>query len=417
MTGMERPADALESLARKLENIQAITDEAFAHMGVEEFLDTLLDRVRDILGVDTAAVLLLDRRARLLEAAAAKGLEEEVTQGVRVPVGQGFAGRVAAERIPVYIPDVPHANVYNPLLVQRGLHSLLGVPLIGGGRLVGVMHVGTLAPRRFTADETEFLQLAAARVALAVQSLTSRAERAGALELQRSLIPSGLPEIPGLELAARYRPGKESVGGDWYDVFDLPSGEIGIVMGDVAGHGLGAAVVMGRMRSALRSYALETTDPAEALGKLNRKMMHFEPDATATVLYAVCDPALDRVRLSSAGHPPPVLALPGRPAEAVDMKFDLLIGLDETTARHTTVVELPPGALLCFYTDGLIERRDDSVDSGIARLCGAVRAGPPEQVGAAVMAALIGRERAEDDVALLLMRRTPDGPAAAEPLP
>ncbi|KAB2381929.1 PP2C family protein-serine/threonine phosphatase [Actinomadura montaniterrae] len=414
---MERPADALESLARKLENIQAITDEAFAHMGVEEFLDTLLDRVRDILGVDTAAVLLLDRRARLLEAAAAKGLEEEVTQGVRVPVGQGFAGRVAAERIPVYIPDVPHATVYNPLLVQRGLHSLLGVPLIGGGRLVGVMHVGTLAPRRFTADETEFLQLAAARVALAVQSLTSRAERAGALELQRSLIPSGLPEIPGLELAARYRPGKESVGGDWYDVFDLPAGEIGIVMGDVAGHGLGAAVVMGRMRSALRSYALETTDPAEALGKLNRKMMHFEPDATATVLYAVCDPALDRVRLSSAGHPPPVLALPGRPAEAVDMKFDLLIGLDETTARHTTVVELPPGALLCFYTDGLIERRDDSVDSGIARLCGAVRADPPEQVAAAVMGALIGRERAEDDVALLLLRRALDGPAAAEPLP
>ncbi|HEU5025403.1 MAG TPA: GAF domain-containing SpoIIE family protein phosphatase [Spirillospora sp.] len=414
---MERPADALEGLARKLENIQAITDEAFAHMGVEEFLDTLLDRVREILGVDTAAVLLLDRRGRFLEAAAAKGIEEEVTQGVHVPMGQGFAGRVAAERIPVFFPDVPHANVYNPLLVQRGLHSLLGVPLIGGGRLVGVMHVGTLAPRRFTADETEFLQLAAARVALAVQSLTSRAERAGALELQRSLIPSGLPEIPGLEMAARYRPGKETVGGDWYDVFDLPTGEIGVVMGDVAGHGLGAAVVMGRMRSALRSYALDTSDPAEALGKLNRKMMHFEPDATATVLYAVCDPALDRVRLSSAGHPPPVLALPGRPAEAVDMKFDLLIGLDDTTARHTTVVELPPGALLCLYTDGLIERRDDSVDSGIARLCGAVHAGPPEQVGAAVMAALIGRERAEDDVALLVMRRTPDDPAAAEPLP
>jgi phosphoserine phosphatase RsbU/P len=414
MTGMERPADALESLARKLENIQAITDEVFAHMGVEEFLDTLLARVREILDADTAVVLLLDRRGRFLEATAAKGIEEEVTQGVYVPVGQGFAGRVAAERRPVYIPDVPHANIFNPLLVQRGLHSLLGVPLVGGGRLVGVMHVGTLAPRRFTADETEFLQLAAARVALAVQSLMTRSERAGALELQRSLLPPGLPEIAGLEMAARYRPGKESVGGDWYDVFPLPSGEIGIVMGDVAGHGLGAAVVMGRMRSALRSYALETTDPAEVLGKLNRKMMHFEPDATATVLYAVWDPGLNRVRLSSAGHPPPVRALPGREAEAVDMKFDLLIGLDEATSRHTTLVELPPGALLCFYTDGLIERRDDSVDGGVARLCGVVQAGPPEQVGAAVMAALIGREPAQDDVALLLMRRTPDAPEAPD---
>ncbi|GAA2166908.1 PP2C family protein-serine/threonine phosphatase [Actinomadura napierensis] len=404
---MDRPADDLESLNRKLENIQAITDEALAHLDVDEFLDTLLDRVRHILGVDTAVVLLLDRQGRFLEATVAKGIEEEVSQGVHVPVGQGFAGRVAAERRPVYIPDVASAGVFNPLLVQRGLHSLLGVPLIGGGRLVGVLHVGTLAPRRFTADETEFLQLAASRIALAVQSLMSRAERAGALELQRSLIPSALPDIPGVEMAARYRPGKENVGGDWYDVFVLPSGEIGIVMGDVAGHGLPAAVVMGRMRSSLRSYALETTDPAEALGKLDRKMLHFEPNATATVLYAVCAPSLDRIRISSAGHPPPVLARPGGPAEAVDLKLDLLIGFTTEITRSTTVVDLPPGGLLCFYTDGLIERRDNSVDSGIARLCDAVYAGDPEQVGAAVMAALIGRERAADDVALLLLQRKP----------
>ncbi|MFB4296148.1 PP2C family protein-serine/threonine phosphatase [Actinomadura sp. NTSP31] len=404
---MDRPPDDLESLSRRLENIRAITDEALAHMDVDEFLDTLLDRVRHVLDVDTAVVLLLDRQERLLEATVAKGIEEEVSQGAHVPVGQGFAGRVAAERRPVYIPDVASAGVFNPLLVQRGLRSLLGVPLIGGGRLVGVLHVGTLAPRRFTADETEFLQFAAARIALAVQSLMSRAERAGALELQRSLIPSALPDIPGVEMAARYRPGKESVGGDWYDVFPLPSGEIGIVMGDVAGHGLPAAVVMGRMRSTLRAYALETTDPAETLGKLDRKMLHFEPNATATVLYAVCAPSLDRIRISSAGHPPPVLALPGRPPEALDMKLDLLIGFTADIPRTTTVFDLPPGALLCFYTDGLIERRDNSVDSGIARLCGAVYAGDPEQVGAAVTAALIGRERAPDDVALLLLQRKP----------
>ncbi|QKG22244.1 PP2C family protein-serine/threonine phosphatase [Actinomadura verrucosospora] len=404
---MEQPADDLESLARRLENIQAITDEAFAGMGVEEHLDVLVGRVREILAVDTAVVLLLDRQGRFLEATVAQGIEEEVIQGVHVPVGQGFAGRVAAERRPVYIPDVPHANVFNPLLVQRGLQSLLGVPLLGGGRLVGVLHVGTLTPRRFTAEETEFLRLAAARIALAVQSLISRSERAGALELQHSLIPSGPPEIPGVETAARYRPGKEIVGGDWYDVFVLPTGEIGVVMGDVAGHGLGAAVVMGRMRSALRAYALETTDPGEVLGRLDRKMLHFEPDATATVLYAVCEPGLDRVRVSSAGHPPPVLAVPGRPAEPVDMKHDLLIGLDGTAPRTTTSLDLPPGALLGFYTDGLVERRDDSVDNGIARLCDAVHAGPPEQVAAAVMAALIGREPAADDVALLLLRRMP----------
>ncbi|MFA1544412.1 PP2C family protein-serine/threonine phosphatase [Actinomadura monticuli] len=388
-----------------LENIRAITDDAFAHMDLDEFLDTLLERVQEILDVDTAVVLLLERQGRFLVATAAKGLEEEVSQGARVPVGEGFAGRVAAERRPVYIPEVASAGVFNPLLVERGLQSLLGVPLIGGGALVGVLHVGTLAPRRFTADETEFLGLAASRAAMAVQALLSRAERAGAVELMRSLVPTALPDIPGAELSARYRPGKASVGGDWYDVFTLPSGEIGIVMGDVAGHGLPAAVVMGRMRSALRAYALETTDPAEVLHKLDRKMEHFEPDATATVVYAVCHPDLKQVRVSSAGHLPVVIAMPGEPATTLDAKPDVLIGLAVELPRRTLTLDLPPGALLCFYTDGLVERRDSSLNTGIDRLCDAVYAGPPEEVGAAVMAALIGRERADDDIALLLIRR------------
>ena len=404
---MENTAGASEGVIRRLANIQAITDEAFANMDMDELLDTLLDRVRAVLRVDTAVVLLLDREERLLVATAAKGIEEEVAQAAHVPVGEGFAGRVAAERRPVYVPDVPSAGVFNPLLVERGLHSLLGVPLVGGGTLVGVMHVGTLAHRRFTPEETGFLQLAASRAALAVQSLLSRAERAGALELQRSLIPAAPPEVSGLELAARYSPGKAIVGGDWYDVFTLPSGEVGIVIGDVAGNGLPAAVVMGRMRSALRAYALDNDDPAVVLRKLNRKMLHFEPEATATVLYAVVDTATGRVRLSSAGHPPPVLALPEGPAESVDMKFDVLIGLGEGVPRRTLTLTLPPGALLCFYTDGLIERRDESILAGVARLCEAAYAGPPEAVGAAVMSALIGRQAAPDDVALLIARRVP----------
>lgn len=164
---------------------------------------------------------------------------------------------------------------------------------------------------------------------------------------------------------------------------------------------------MGRMRSALRAYALETTDPAEVLRKLDRKMQHFEPEATATVQYAVGDPAMARVRVSSAGHWPPVLAPPGLPARPLDVQPDLLIGSGEDLDRHTTTVSLCPGDLLCFYTDGLIERRDRSIRDGIARLCDAVYAGPPEAVSAAVMAALIGREPAGDDVALLLVRRDP----------
>ncbi|RKS68702.1 serine phosphatase RsbU (regulator of sigma subunit) [Actinomadura pelletieri DSM 43383] len=403
---MSKAPGALTDVLQRLENIRAITDESFADMDVDKFLDTLLERVQQVLDVDTAVVLLLDRQARYLVAASARGIEEEVSQAVHVPVGEGFAGRIAADRRAVAITRITGEDVYSPLLIQRGLRSLLGVPLLASGTLVGVMHVGTVRERRFTAEEVEFLQLAAGQAALAVQFLLGRAERAGARELQRSLVPSVPSSVPGIEVSARYRPGKADVGGDWYDVFSLPSGETGVVMGDVVGHGLSAAVVMGRMRSVLRAYSLDSDDPAEVLGKLDRKFRHFEPEVTATALYAVCESTPDRVRLSSAGHLPPILALPGQSAQTVDMKSDVLIGLGEDVARHTAVIEFPPGAVLCFYTDGLVERRDSEIDSGISRLCDTVYAGPPEAVGAAVMSALVGRLSAEDDVALLVLRRS-----------
>jgi phosphoserine phosphatase RsbU/P len=144
-----------------------------------------------------------------------------------------------------------------------------------------------------------------------LQSLRSREDHAAAVALQRSLVPSALPAVKGLEIAARYVPGSGHVGGDWYDVFVLPSGELGMVMGDIAGAGLGAAVIMGRMRSALRAYALEFPGPADVLRKLDHKMQYFEDgDVMATVSYAVLDPGSGQLRISSAGHFPPVIIAP-----------------------------------------------------------------------------------------------------------
>lgn len=389
----------------RLRQIEAITDVAFAHMEVDDLLGELLDRVRMILKVDTAVVLLCDATCDELVATAARGFEEEVRQSVHVPVGAGFAGRVAAERRPIVIENVQGAELFNPLVVQKGVRSLLGVPLITGGELLGVLHVGTLTARVFTDEEIKFLQLAADRAAPAAQSLLTAAERAAASELQRSLTPPALPELPGVELAARYSPGEAKVGGDWYDVFPLPSGKLGVTMGDVAGHGLRAAIVMGRMRSALRAYALETDDPAEVLRRLDRKMQHFEPGALATVLYAVCHPRLDWVRISSAGHWPPVIVEPGRSAAFWDIGSDVLIGADPGHPRRSVSRRLAPGTLLCFYTDGLVERRDRPMDACLAELRGSLFPGPPESVCSAVMAALIGREPTDDDVALLVLRR------------
>ena len=404
---MTTPADLSASPEVRLQQIQAITDVALSHLDDDDLLGEVLERVREILQVDTAVVLLLDDSRQHLVATAARGIEEEVRQSVQVPVGKGFAGRVAVERRPVIIESVDSASVVNPLLVQRGIRSLLGVPLFVGGDLLGVLHVGTLSTRQFTADEVKLLQLAADRAALAAHSLRAGSERAAARELQRSLVPSALPAIANIEMAARYTPGMAVVGGDWYDVFTLPSGELGVVMGDVAGQGLHAAVVMGRMRSALRAYALEFDDPAQTLDKLDRKMQHFEHGIMATVLYAVCDPELKSARIASAGHWPPVLAAPGRAAALLDVTHGILIGIDDDPRRQSTRVEIPAGAVLCFYTDGLVERRDSTIDANLARLCESIVPGPPDVVCAAVMAALIGRETVRDDVALLALRRAP----------
>jgi phosphoserine phosphatase RsbU/P len=179
---------------------------------------------------------------------------------------------------------------------------------------------------------------------------------------------------------------------------------LGVTVGDVAGSGLAAAVIMGRMRSTLRAYALETADPSEVLGRLDRKMQHFEPDALATVVYAVIEPGLDQMHVALAGHFPPVLARPGQPSALADVQTGALIGLAPRTRRPVTTVPFPPGALLCFYTDGLVERPGEVIDEGLDRLCQAVTAQSPEAACAAVMGAMVGSEPARDDIALLMIR-------------
>ena len=384
-----------------------MTDAALSHLGADDLLAAVLGRVREILDADTAAVLMLDSSGRQLIATAASGLEEEVSQGVRIPVGRGFAGRIAAERQPVILDRVDRGSVLNPLLLDKGIRSLAGVPLLAQGAVIGVLHVGTLRNRVFTADDAALLQLAADRAALAVQSLLSREDRAAAVALQRSLVPSALPTVRGVEVAARYVPGSGRVAGDWYDMFVLPSGELVLVVGDVAGSGLAAAVIMGRIRSCLRAYALEFPGPADVLRKLDRKMQYFEEgEVMATVSCAVLDPDSGQLRISSAGHIPPVIAAPGQHGALAQISVDPPIGVADAPARQVTTLALVPGAVLCLFTDGLVERRSEPIDDGITRLCHAVTPGPPEGVCVSAMQALVGRQSPGDDIALLVLHLT-----------
>ncbi len=167
--GLRRALEAERKSRERLEAVQAVTDVALAYLELEELLQALLIRTRDILHVDTCAILLLDEERNELVARAAVGIEEEVEAGVRIPLGGGFAGRIAAERRPVVLPEVDHAHVLNPILLEKGIKSMLGVPLMAHDSIVGVMHVGTLHPHEFVLDDVELLQLVADRAALAIE--------------------------------------------------------------------------------------------------------------------------------------------------------------------------------------------------------------------------------------------------------
>ena len=392
--------------AEWLRRIEAVTDKALAHLDVEGLLDELFRRLAELLDVDTAAVLLLDEDTNELVPTATRGIEAEVRQGVRIPVGKGFAGTIVARVQPAVIEHVDETNVVNPILIELGIRSLLGAPLVAYGQVIGVLHVGTLTPRSFSPTDVRLLQMVADRVALAIDARRTNAERAAASALQRSLLPARLPAVPGLELAARYLPGeKGSVGGDWYDVFRLPEDRLGMVIGDVVGRGLPAALVMGRLRSALRAYAIETSDPADALERLDRKAHHFEAGQMMTVLYGVLQLSTGRMELSSAGHPLPVLALPGVEAVSVDGRADPPLGVLPLVTRHRIAVEIPSGASLCMFTDGLVERRLVPLDDNIDRLRKVVTATNPDVVCRSVLAAMLDDQATLDDVAVLVVRR------------
>lgn len=399
-------ATSLESHRLSDDPIEALSDPELSSLPATALVDELLARVHTVLGVDTVAVLLTDHTGTNLVASASRGLEEEVRQGVRIPIGRGFAGRIAQAREPATLDRVTPDVVVNPLLWKAGIRSMLGVPMLAGSALVGVMHVGSREPRLFDARDTAVLQLAADQIAVALRAEQNLSERIAARTLQQSLMPTRLEHVEGLELASRFVPAEAfGVGGDWFDVFRLPSGALGIVMGDVAGSGLPAAVVMGRLRSALRAYALESTHPAEALDRLDRKFAHFEPNEMATVLYLVIDPDLSGFTMASSGHLPPVLAEPDGATVLVDCEPAPPIG-SHMSVPHTDVrQELRPGTTVGCYTDGLVERRDEPLTTGLERLRQSFVAADAESVCNAVMSSLIGNRRVEDDTALLVVRR------------
>ncbi len=405
-----RAYDRERSSLRMLQALQRVTDVSLSYLPLDDLLKELLERMSEILDSDTAAFLLLDEDGDELVATAAKGIEEEVEQGVRIPLGRGFAGRVAAERRAINIEDLDRADIWNPLLRERGIRSLLGVPLLSEGTVIGVLHVGTLTPRLFTPDDAELLQLAADRAATTIERARLFHQRGVVEALQQSLVPERLPIVPGVELAARYRPAvrRGGIGGDWYDAFPVARGGVALVAGDVMGHGIAAAAMMAQMRTGLRAYALDGSAPAEIVERLNRLALSLAAHQMTTLVLAMLDLDRDRVHIVSAGHLPPVVKAPDGSTRVLDLVSDAPLGVSPTTTYRAHEFELSVGSTLVLVTDGAVEVRGESVEHGLDRLRDLVAAHDDlDEICDAVAQGDVRGRPADDDVAVLAARVEP----------
>ena len=267
------------------------------------------------------------------------------------------------------------------------------------------------AGRTFDEEERSLLREAADRAALSIRrAQLHEEEHRIAVELQRGLIPARLPGVAGVQIAAHYQAaglGAE-VGGDWYDAFALPCGRLGVVLGDVAGSGIRAASTMGQLRSVTRAFALAdeaVRSPGEVLTRLNSYRTALDEHQLFTVLYAIVDPAQRSLEWASAGHPPPLRALASGEVAYLETR-DGLMGVEEQP--YTTLeTQFEAGDLLVLYTDGLIERRGESLDAGLARLGTAVATGPhePDALCAHILAELVGAgDPTHDDVTAVVVK-------------
>jgi anti-sigma regulatory factor (Ser/Thr protein kinase) len=228
--------------------------------------------------------------------------------------------------------------------------------------------------------------------------------------LQRSLLPERLPQIEGLSVAARYLPAGTgaAIGGDWYDAVELVDGRVALVVGDVVGHGLRAAAMMGQLRNACRAYALVESSPAAVVARLNGLLMSGGEEGMATVLFLLIDRETGEVRLTNAGHPPP-LVLTEDGSYFLEGGRSVPVGATDPAVFREASETLPRGATLLLYTDGLIERRDAALDDRLAALRSAA-GGPVRDLQALcdqVLYGVLGSREPQDDVALLAVRPEP----------
>jgi serine phosphatase RsbU (regulator of sigma subunit)/DNA-binding response OmpR family regulator len=383
-------------LAQRLRRLNEATLAVNEAGSVEQLLAT----------ISREAALLFESSATVVVVADNRGLSAHSSTRARPEVEPRGAEAVDAVLAAVGAATWVPAAALSGLVAAAASGWYLAAPLSEAGGHRGVLLVDQL---RSAEDENEVVITQYARAAsTAIKNVrTYDIERRIALALQRNLLPEAAPAIGGIDVAARYEASAAhaEVGGDFYEIFTLDEDRVALAIGDVVGHSLEAAMVMAQLRTAIRSYLLEGHGPTATLERLNRLLRRFHPDATATACCAIYDLRSGRCELANAGHLPPLVASGG------DVRFlplgGPLLGVDAPMeAAHA--FSLGPGDLLLLYTDGLVERRGESIDAGLERLAEAVRGGTRDldelcdRLLRDVSPASI-----EDDIALVALRPTP----------
>ncbi|WP_309058439.1 SpoIIE family protein phosphatase [Streptomyces sp.] len=325
-----------------------------------------------------------------------------------VPLDRPLPGvHALTTRLPLFFESPEElVNAYPGIVLDR-MHAWSFLPLIASGHPVGSCILGWDAPHRFTPEERSALTALSGLAAQAMErARLYDAESAVARGLQEGLLPHRLPVIEGLLSTGRYLPGTQgmAIGGDWYDVIRTERG-VALVIGDVEGHSVGAAAVMGQLRSAVHAFAASGRPPQEVITHTNRLLVELEAEVFATCCYVELDPRTGRALAVRAGHPPPLLRRPDGRAETLDLAGGVMLGVHPDAAYPVTALTLAPGSVLALYTDGLVETPGGDIETGIravSRCLARSRTGSVERLADQLVRIARRTEDRPDDVALLL---------------
>jgi PAS domain S-box-containing protein len=399
-----------EAVAVTIGKLQQVTEAALEHLEPGELMTLLVQRVREAFRADFARILLIEPHHEgelTLGAAVGFGAQPENTT---VPI-RDVLEQVVGEGRPIILGDLHGGAGLDPMLGAAAPRALMVSPLTVKGRMAGVVEIGSRRSRRFTSEEESLLVLMADRAGLAIEHARAYEREVGTVEmLQRSLLPDRLPQRPGVRIAARYLPGGADVGGDWYDAIPLDDGALGVAMGDVVGHGIGAAALMGQLRHAARAYAVEGHQPSDVLDRLDKLVRGLDGAQMATLLYMVVDSDLRHVRFASAGHMPPLVVEPGGSPRFLEGAPNPPLGVFDSAGHTEVVADLEAGSTIVLYTDGLVEERGVSIDAGLEALRrAAADPGHPEELVDHLVDSMLAIHPAHDDIAVLALQALPVG--------